>query len=94
MFDKTKKLSIAVAMVHFFNAAKREKKDAKNLMKLLLHGIKINLKKYSGIAANDRDLVCTEAIFPVQQFKFFLTGKTCTNELPGKNCFGFFMPSF
>jgi hypothetical protein len=38
--NKAKKLSIALAMVHFFNAVIRENKDAKNLMKLLLHGIK------------------------------------------------------
>ncbi len=34
--NKAKKLSIAVAIVHFFNAVIREKKDSKNLTKLCL----------------------------------------------------------
>jgi hypothetical protein len=43
--NKAKKLSIAVAMVNFFNAVIREKKDAKNLMKLLLHGTSASRRK-------------------------------------------------
>ncbi len=33
--NKAKKLSIAVAIVHFFNAVIREKKDSKNLIETL-----------------------------------------------------------